>query len=164
MDAYGCGAHGSSVASLTTWDLTSHRKVDLLEPAERAAMDSGERVEAQQQLPAFADPLKPEDVDYKGTLPRYGARGWLHFDHAFTTFACYACGDGAWGSYSVALNVPARHLPARAGAHKQAPPVVAAWLGAHPDTTISGWSEVSPQAAPLLAPVFATKSEASRHE
>jgi hypothetical protein len=164
MYAYGCGAHGSSMASLTTWDLESRSKVDLLAPAERAAMDRGERVEAQRQLPPFAEPLKPEDVDYKGTLPRYGARGWLHFEHAFTTFACYTCGDGAWGSYSVALNVPARHLPERASAHKHAPPVVAAWLGAHPGTTISGWSEVSPPAAPLLAPVFATTREASRND
>jgi hypothetical protein len=149
--AYSCGAHGSTGVSLTTWDLEARTRGELLEPAERAAIDGNEAATARTQLPPFDAALTPEDVAYQGPLVGYGAHGWLHVDHAFTTFACYACSDGEWSSYSTSVRIPAVRLPARARPFQHALPVVEAWLAAHPTKLLRGWSAAPPEIALALA-------------
>jgi hypothetical protein len=78
----------------------------------------------------------------------------LHVDHSFSTFACYACGDGVWSSYTRSVNVPAHTLPERARPYSRAPEVVSAYLDAHPGDKIAGWSAVPPEAAAVLGRVL----------
>jgi hypothetical protein len=148
---FACGGVAVRAAGVTVWDLASRRRSDLLTRAERGALDGTSRLEAQAVLPPFQDPLKPEDVIYRGSLPHFDERGALRIDHAFTTFACYACSDVVWGSYTVSTEIPARSVPERARPYAATPPVVAAWAAAHPGITIRGWSSVSALAARTLA-------------
>jgi hypothetical protein len=151
-----CRAHGTTEVSLIVWDLASRGYGDLLTPDEKSELDSTARLEAQRRLPPFDDgkPLRPQDVLYRGSLPRFGPRGELGVEHAFSTYTCYACPDFVWGSYSVSVNVPAQRVPERARAYERPPAVVAAWLASHPEVKLAGWSELSAAAARTLAPAM----------
>jgi hypothetical protein len=148
---YGCGAHGMSGTSLVVWDLAARKPAEILRPEEQSAVETTERAEAQQLFAGDGEePPAAEDVSFIAALPRYSGAGWLRVDHAFRTWACYACGDNAWGSYSRAVNVPARRLPERLRPYVRAPGVVSAFLRDNPDTAIQGWSVVPDAALPAL--------------
>jgi hypothetical protein len=152
---YSCGAHGSTGVSLTTWDLSARAQGDLLDPAERLALDANERTVAQAKLPTFDAPLTLEDVSFQGTLVAYGAHGGLRVEQAFTTFACYACGDGEWSSYTASILVPAARIPARVRPFQHAPDIVVAWLAAQgASVKLGGWSEVPRAASHTLEAVM----------
>jgi hypothetical protein len=145
---YSCGAHGFTGVTVSAWDVSRAEKVEILDADELA----GARLAAKRLLfpPTEEHAEGEEDAAYAATLPHYGARGWLGVEHAFTAFACYACSEGGWSSYTRAVNVPARELPARLRPYARPPEVVTAYLGAHPEVKIAGWSELSREAAGAL--------------
>jgi hypothetical protein len=57
-----------------------------------------------------------------------------------TRESCYACGDGAWSSYTRSVRVPAEPPAAIAGVARAMPPAVRAFARARPDLELGGWS------------------------
>jgi hypothetical protein len=150
--AYACGAHGSTGVTQTVWDLSRRAQADILDPDEHGAADTIGRASAQRLLTPEEgeEQVALENITYVASIPRYLAHGWLSVEHAYTTFACYACGDGEWSSYTRSVHVPAPHLPARAREFVRPPAAVTAYLDEHPEEKISGWSPVSKEAAAVL--------------
>jgi hypothetical protein len=149
---YACGAHGITGVSALVWDVARRARSTLLTPAEQATVDTTVRAEARRRFAEGGEePPTLEDVTYGAPLPSYGENGFLHVDHSFYSFACYACSDGVWSSYTRSINVPAQPLPASARPYLRPPAVVASYLGEHPGVTIAGWSAVTKAAAQVLA-------------
>jgi hypothetical protein len=155
---YGCGAHGMTGVTLSVWDLAGRASRDALAPEELQKAQGSERAEARQKL-AQEEEVALDAVNFVAAVPRYTRRGTLEVDYAFTTFACYACGDGAWGSYTRATAVQARALPARLRAYERAPAAVGAFLAAHPDRALGGWSLVpaGPEIARAMREAFGAR-------
>jgi len=139
---YACGAHGGSVAEFHAWDVERGKAVDLLAQvpevgalkvrAEKVFDDGDEDVEEarkEESLPEFVQ-----------LLPVYDARGRLGLDAQFTRFACYACSDGLWSSYTRSAVIPSGWLPEQLAPFAAPPEGVTAFLSAHRGFKLGGWS------------------------
>lgn len=139
---YACGAHGNTMASAMTWDAESGKTIDLwselpgkeklVEVAKRKLDEEEDADPAQQD-----DSSKPEPAQL---LPMYGERGALRIEAQFARWACYACSDGQWSSYTRSAVVPTDWIPERMRAWVTPPVVVKEFLEAHQDLRLGGWS------------------------
>ncbi|WP_437966576.1 hypothetical protein WMF04_44405 [Sorangium sp. So ce260] len=139
-----CGAHGFEGAGFVAWDAERRAVVDLLaevsgvpalQSAAEALLDEGEDdAEAARQ-----GRDAPELVQI---VPAYDARGSLRLTAQLARAACYACGDGAWSSYSRSAVVPVERPPARLATWASPPPGVRAFLAQTPGVRLGGWSRV----------------------
>ncbi|AUX20218.1 hypothetical protein SOCEGT47_006830 [Sorangium cellulosum] len=139
---YACGAHGFDGAGFVVWDAERGAAVDLL--AEVPGVPALQR-EAAALLDAFEEiPVAARQAQDPPALvklaPGYAARGWLRMTAQLARGACYACGDGAWSSYSRSAMVPIERLPARLAPWASPPPGVRAFLARTPGAPINGWS------------------------
>jgi hypothetical protein len=73
-------------------------------------------------------------------VPAFAADGSLRLGLQFTATTCYACGRGNAGSYTKSEVVDAERLPAMLAAYADTPRAVRAFLAAHPEAAVKGWS------------------------
>lgn len=139
---YACGAHGGSAAEFHAWDVERGKVVDLLAQVPELGvlkaraekiLDEGEEDPEE----ARKDESPPDLVQL---LPRYDARGKLGLDAQFARFACYACGDGMWSSYTRSAVVPSGWIPERIAPFAAPPEAVTAFLSARQGFKLGGWS------------------------
>ncbi len=140
---YACGAHGNEMASAMVWDAESGKAVDLwaelpgkdkLAESAKRKLDEAAGDEAGQD----DDSTKPEPAQF---WPVYGDRGALRLDAQFARWACYACSDHEWSSYTRSATVPTDWMPERMRTWVTPPVVVKEFLEAHRDWRLGGWSK-----------------------
>ncbi|WP_437675919.1 hypothetical protein [Sorangium sp. So ce131] len=138
----GCGAHGSEGAAFVVWNAEVGAAVDLLAevPGVPALQEAAEVVlDESEEDPGVAQ--QQEDTpDLVQIAPAYGSSGRLQLTAQLARFACYACGDGVWGSYSRSATVPLTERPARLSAWASPPPAVQTFLARTPGVALGGWS------------------------
>jgi hypothetical protein len=142
--SYSCGAHGGTGMRFVVWDLLKHAPAKWEE-----SFAPGAEVEAVAREALARDPeaimlwndAEAPEIELTRVTPRWTLDG-LALDAQFTTFACYACSDGAWSSYSRSTQVPLRGLPAALGPWADVPSAIAKLAAAHADVTMRGWSFV----------------------
>lgn len=136
---YGCGAHGNLGAQAFVWDARQNAEVEL---AHEIANLEALRSEATRMLEASDDamPTEEDEVGLAELLPRFAPDGGLELSLRFTGFACYACSDEDWSSYtkSVFLNAPS--LPATLAPFAEVPAGVRTFLAEHPELELGGFS------------------------
>ncbi|WP_437588614.1 hypothetical protein [Sorangium sp. So ce1000] len=137
-----CGAHGFEGAAFLVWDADKGAVVDLLAevpdaPAlqgdAKAILDEGE----DDPETARQEQEAPELVQI---APVYDERGSLQLTAKLARASCYACGDGAWSSYTRSAVVPAERAPERLAAWASTPAGVQGFLAQHPGVKVGGWS------------------------
>ncbi len=140
---YGCGAaHPNSSDAQWMWHVGEGRRVDvfggLVGDAEARQLVSAGETTATRLLEAreMVDEAEPEPVALR---PGWSG-GSLSLDAIWSTWACYACGDGVWGSYSASVHLPAGLVPGALSAWTKVPARVVAFLGEHPELRLGGWS------------------------
>jgi hypothetical protein len=164
--AYTCGAHGNVGVSFLVWDAERHRAVWSSAAAEdedaadvagtagpadadgplEASLVNDARVRAlaalgaDEDVSSFGDDGKIE-TDLTEIVPAYaGPDGSLSVSLQFTAASCYACSDGAWSSYTKSTQQPLATLPGWLRPWATPPESVRAFLRAHPELAIGGWS------------------------
>lgn len=138
--AYACGAHGFTNASFVVWDLDQGRAVDLISqiPNRDVLLSSSARLfdDDAADRPVFGEG-KAEITEIVPVLD--AASGKVAFQAQLTVPTCYACGDGAWSSYTRSVRIKAQP-PAALTAFGTLPSQVAVFLSAHPGLAFGGWS------------------------
>jgi hypothetical protein len=97
---------------------------------------------SQDDVKLFADENGHVDVALTEVVPSFGPGARLDVRYQLTAFTCYACGDGAWSSYSKSMRVDARRTPSPLRPWVTPAPGVHAFALAHPELTVGGWSEL----------------------
>ncbi|WP_433930428.1 hypothetical protein AB3662_40965 [Sorangium cellulosum] len=137
-----CGAHGSEGAAFTVWDAERGAAVDLL--AEVSGVPSLQRAAEATLDDLEEDPeaarREKDPPQLVKIAPAYDARGSLRLTAQLARSACYACGDGAWSSYSRSATAPIPRSPGRLAAWASPPPAVQAFLAQTPGVKLGGWS------------------------
>lgn len=140
---YACGAHGNETASAMVWDAESGKTIDLwaelpnkdkLAETVKRKLAEAEGDDAGQD----EDSGKPEPAQF---WPVYGERGALRLDAQFAQWACYACSDHEWSSYTRSATVPTEWIPERMRTWVTPPVVVKEFMDAHRDWRLGGWSK-----------------------
>lgn len=135
---YACGAHGFAGAEFHVWDLEHGAKLALLEevpdvPAlQRTAADAlaeGEGEDEERDLPELTM-----------ITPVYQPGGRLRWDAQLTGWACYACSDGLWSSYSRSAVLPTTFRSGRFAPWANLPSGVMRFLAQRKDVALGGWS------------------------
>jgi hypothetical protein len=147
--SYDCGAHGGSGADLVVWDLARgvpSTAFDSASMKEFGAPALARAVRALNTKLGADGPVEAAGVSPSTLLPSYDASGRLRLGVLFSAFACYACGDGRWGSYSISEVVPLLEVPARFAPHA-APPALAALASLVPGFGAGGYGELPDDAA-----------------
>ncbi len=139
IDLDTCGVHPSVEASAFTWDLSAAQRTDVLTDRERAALAEEEARRARAELAAREE---VEDVRLASIDPRWSEARALSLSYLFVADVCYACGDGAWGSHTIATRLAASRLPERLAAHARVPRWVRAAVASVPGATLAGFSRV----------------------
>jgi hypothetical protein len=139
---FACGAHGNEMASAMVWDAEAGKAIDLWAelPNKDKLVDAAKRKldEAEDDAPQGEEAAKPEPAQM---VPVYGDRGALRLDAQFARWACYACGDHEWSSYTRSAVVPTEWIPERMRAWVTPPVVVKEFLEAHREWHLGGWSK-----------------------
>lgn len=138
--AYACGAHGFTTASFLVWDLDKGRVVDFIGqlPNRDALVNDAARLFAEDAAdrPVFGD----GKADVTEILPVVQGSGKVAFEAQLTVPTCYACGDGAWSSYTRSVRVKAP-APPPVASFTELPSQVWVFLSQHSGLTLGGWSE-----------------------
>jgi hypothetical protein len=139
---YACGAHGGTTMAAMVWDAEQGKTVDVLAelPSKDALATKAKKMldEADDGVGGTADSEdKPNPVIL---LPVYGDRGALRFEVQFAGWACYACSDGQWSSYTRSAVVPTEWIPERMRAWVMPPVVVKEFAEKTPEWRVRGWS------------------------
>jgi hypothetical protein len=139
---YTCGAHGNTGVSFAVWNLDEGRSVDMLSdlPDREHLLAKGKSViDAKPNAIDFSRPSDPPALTE--LLPRIGLHGRLEATALVTVASCYACTEGGWSSYTVSTQVPAT-LPWRLRAVGAPPRALSAFVDAHPELTVGGYSVI----------------------
>lgn len=136
---YGCGAHGNTGASALIWDITHNREIEL--EGELSAIDTL-RARAERIFESAEDALATgeDEITLSELLPNFGPSGDLELSLRFTGFACYACSDDAWSSYTKSVVLPAPLLPSSLLPYADIPASVRAFVNEHPELELGGVS------------------------
>jgi len=137
--SYACGAHGATSAEAAVYDVergeevqlgpTATEEIELKKRASRAFVTDDD---VDEPTPNDEVGITEARVDWTG--------GRLGFAYQLTTSTCYACGDGAWSSYTKSVSLDAPSLPAALSGHREVPAPVKKWLAAHPGATLGGFT------------------------
>ncbi|WP_437991037.1 hypothetical protein [Sorangium sp. So ce145] len=140
--SYACGAHGFVGVEFTVWDADKGAIVNLLAEVSGVPALQGEAEALLDEDEADPEAARQEEnaPELVQIAPAYDARGALRVTAKLARSACYACGDGAWSSYTRSAVVPAKKAPARLAAWVPPPPGMQSFLAAHPDLNVGGWS------------------------
>jgi hypothetical protein len=141
-DQYACGAHGSVDGSAAIIDARTGAEVRALSKRELAAMQGEANRVVGQDFATGDNDARFDDgqVAYAASRPRWRA-GALHIQHLFYASTCYACGNGAWDSYTWGTWIDGRAWPRALDAVAPVPPAVAAWIEAHPGAAGVSWAD-----------------------
>jgi hypothetical protein len=148
---YACGAHGGVSDDFLVWDATRRAVVwsssdDVTAPSQQDWTAEAPRDEAVAALAAdeevkmFADENGHVDSSLTEIVPFFGPDARLDVRYQLTAFACYACSDGSWSSYSRSTRFDARRTPAPLRTWVVPAAGVHAFALAHPELTLGGWS------------------------
>lgn len=140
--AYTCGVHGNATAASMVWDANAGKPIDFLPEL----ADAKKLVDTAQKKLDEIDQEQggPENTDepaFARFIPVYSEHGALRIDVQFVRWACYACSDGQWSSYTRSAIVPTNWFPERMKTWAIPPVVVKDFAKAHPDWQIGGWSK-----------------------
>jgi hypothetical protein len=137
--AFTCGAHGSTSVSARIWNVAS----DSIEPMPTDYGAIGRAMaKAAQELNEEDDPFPAtdENLELTALVPHYGQRASLRLGLQLTAPTCYACTRGGYGSYTKSTVVDSATLPKVFARYAAAPGPVRAWVAAHPDEHLGGFS------------------------
>jgi len=137
---YACGAHGGVIASFLMWDVNAGAMIEMMSemPGKEALAKSSVKLLNE----ATGEEGSSDDLpELTQIMPTYAGRGAMHIDAQFTRFACYACSDGNWSSYTQSVRVPTEWMPPKLSAWVTPPVAVKEFLQAHPKFTLGGWSK-----------------------
>ncbi|XXX75518.1 hypothetical protein WMF30_48500 [Sorangium sp. So ce134] len=137
-----CGAHGFEGAAFMVWDAGKGAVVDLLAEVPDVPALQGEAealLDGDEDDPEAAR-QEENAPDLVQIAPAYDERGALRLTARLARAACYACGDGAWSSYTRSVVVPAENAPERLAAWVSPPPGVQGFLARNPGVKLGGWS------------------------
>lgn len=140
LDLDACGAHPYVEAAAFVWDLESAQRAELLTERERAAIAEVEARRAESELARRSEDV--EEVRLVAMEPRWSEARELAVAYRFVADACYACGDGEWGSYTIATRVGAVELPERLAARARVPRWVRAAVASVEGATLAGFTRV----------------------
>lgn len=140
---YACGAHGGEMFAAMVWDAESGKTVDLWPelPGKDKLADIARRKIAEaegEEVGQDEDSMKAEPAQF---WPVYGDRGALRLDAQFAQWACYACSDHQWSSYTRSMTVPTDWIPERMRTWVTPPVVVKEFLETHREWKLGGWSK-----------------------
>lgn len=139
---YACGAHGNEMDAAMVWDSESGKPIDLwaqLPNKDKLAEEAKRKLDSAEDAEPAADEdsAKPEPAQF---IPVYGDRGALRLDAQFARWACYACGDHEWSSYTRSAVVSTNWMPEKMRNWVTPPVVVKEFLEAHQDWRLGGWT------------------------
>jgi hypothetical protein len=141
MYMYACGAHGGSNAKFIAWDAERGKAVEMLAemPDIEALKERAEKSldEGDEDPDAHREDNPTELVQL---VPKFDKLGRLSIDAQFSRWACYACSDGLWSSYTRSALVTSGKAPERLSPYTTPPPGVAVFLGQHHDIVMGGFS------------------------
>jgi hypothetical protein len=140
---YACGAHGNQMDAAMVWDAESGKTIDLwaqLPNKEKLATEAKRILDVEEDTVPTGDEQSadPEPAQF---IPIYGDRGALRLDAQFARWACYACSDHEWSSYTRSAVVPTNWMPDKMRAWVTPPVVVKEFLEAHRDWRLGGWTK-----------------------
>jgi hypothetical protein len=138
--AYTCGAHGNTGVSTLIWNAATGTTVAM--PTDFGSLEGPRGAAVEGLTDEDDDVFAPteEDLELTELVPRFKRDGSLELGLQFTAPTCYACTRGGWGSYTKSTVVDAVSTPALLAPFTSPPPAVRAFLRAHPDFELKGWS------------------------
>jgi hypothetical protein len=158
---YACGAHGNVGVGFRVWDVERGAVVwdasdEVSSPFVHGPIENDARAQAVGSLAADEDVVAFAEngaiqASLTEILPSYSAGAELRVVLQFTAPTCYACSDGDWSSYSRSSRQTTRSIPQMLRAWTTAPPAIRAFVDAHPDLVVGGWSDALP-AGPAASP------------
>jgi hypothetical protein len=137
---YSCGAHGNTGVSTLIWNVASGTAVAA--PMGLGSLE-GARTTAIGDLTDEDDDMfapTEDNLELTELLPRFAPDGTLALGLQFTAPTCYACSRGGWSSYTKSTVVDTPAMPAMLAPFASPPLAVRAFLRAHPDVAVKGWS------------------------
>jgi hypothetical protein len=139
---FACGAHGAEEARFLIWDLErGAARAELLpEMPDRAGVLARAAPLLAADAKAFGGPFGDERPRITELVPVLDPSAGVRFEAQVTRESCYACGDGAWSSYTRSVRVPAEPPPALASVARELPSGVRAFARARPGLELGGWS------------------------
>lgn len=137
--AFTCGAHGNTSVSARIWNVASGNIEPM--PTDFGPLN-GAMAKAAQELNGEDDPFPAtdENLELTALVPRYGQRASLRLGLQLTAPTCYACTRGGYGSYTKSTVIDSAALPKVFARYAAAPGPVRAWVAAHPDERLGGFS------------------------
>lgn len=139
---YACGAHGNTIASALVWDADQGKAINLVAelPDKDKLVERAKGKLDEDDGDTGANKEESDGPSLAQFVPVYGERGALRVDAQFAEWACYACSDGMWGSYTRSAVVPTEWVPERMRAWVMPPVVVKEFLETHREWRLGGWS------------------------
>jgi len=141
--AYTCGAHGNTGVSVKLWDAVSGTSIALPDDIGPLQGPLDKAIEALSDEDDDLFPANESTVTMTELVPTFAHEGALELGVQFTAPTCYACTRGGWGSYTKSTIVPARAMPSLLVPFARPPEAVRAFVAAHPDLQLGGWSPAS---------------------
>jgi hypothetical protein len=137
--AYTCGAHGSTTVTSRIWNAATGRIEPM--PADFGPLPNA-ITKAAQELTEDDDPFPAtdENLELTALVPHYGSHAGLRIGLQFSAPTCYACTRGGGSSYTKSTVVDAAGLPKLFSRYAAPPQAVRAWIAAHPDEHLGGFS------------------------
>ena len=137
--AFTCGAHGNTSVTARIWNVASGQLEPM--PTDFGSL-GGVMVKAARELNEEDDPFPAtdENIELTALVPRYSERASLRIGLQLTAPTCYACTRGGYGSYTKSTVVDSAALPKVFARYAAAPGPVRAWVAAHPDEHLGGFS------------------------
>lgn len=140
--SYACGAHGNVTAAAAIWDAENAKIITIeSELPEKDKLAATAKKTLDEADEADAADSESNDAVVAQFSPIYGQRGALRLDVQMTRWACYACSDGEWSSYTRSVTLPTNWIPERMKAWVMPPVVVKDFAETHPEWQIGGWSK-----------------------
>ena len=141
-ETYACGAHGNTGVAAMIWNAATGTAIAAptdLGPLEALrAMAIRELTDEEDENDVFV--ATDDNLELTELVPRFATDGSLVLGLQWTAPACYACSRGGWSSYTKSTLVDGTVTPALFAPFAEAPPAVRAFLKAHPDIAMGGWS------------------------
>jgi hypothetical protein len=135
-----CGAHGNTGVSTLIWNADIGTTVAM--PTDLGSLEAPRGAAVEGLTDDDDDVFAPteDDLELTELVPRFASDGSLELGLQFTAPTCYACTRGGWSSYTKSTVVDAVATPALLAPFASPPAAVRAFLRAHPEIDVKGWS------------------------
>jgi hypothetical protein len=137
---YSCGAHGNTGVSTLIWNAATGTAIAT--PMDLGSLELARTTAIGDLTDEDDDMFAPteENLELTELVPRFAPDGSLALGLQFTAPTCYACSRGGWSSYTKSTIVDTPAMPSVLAPFATPPPAVRAFLRAHPDVVVKGWS------------------------